>query len=121
MGAMNPQVTFDTAFFMPLPAEEEQTNAGCYGQALALWLRDQLVNRGVAVEEVLPEDFGWVVATPMAPPPSGSSSPRLNVRCASASSAGPIPRRLFRNCGVTFRCWCPPFLGCGRSPGRRRR
>ena len=114
---MSPQVTFETDIFMPLPGEEAETNPGCYGQALALWLRDQLVNRGVFVQVVLPEDFGWVVPTPTDPPPNGSSSPRLNVRCGNASSAGPIPRRLFRSCGATFRCWCPPFLGCARSPG----
>ena len=34
----NPQVTFQTDFFKPLPGEEEQTNPGCYGKALAQWL-----------------------------------------------------------------------------------
>jgi hypothetical protein len=61
ISALNPQLSFETDFFQPLPGEEEKTNPGCYGQALALWLRDQLVSRGVSVEEVLPEDFGWVV------------------------------------------------------------
>ncbi len=58
---MTPQVTFATDFFQPEPGEEELTNPGCYGRSLAHWLRDQLVHRGVSVEEVLPEDFGWVV------------------------------------------------------------
>jgi hypothetical protein len=117
MGALNPQVTFETDFFKPLPGEEEQTNPSCYGQALALWLRDQLLNRGVSVEEVLPEDFGWVVATPTDPPASGSSSLTPNVRCRSASSAVPIRRRRFRHSGARFKCWCPPFLVCGESSG----
>lgn len=56
-----PQVTFTSEFFKPLPGEEKQTNPGCYGQALATWLTDRLRERGVSVEGVIPEDFGWVV------------------------------------------------------------
>lgn len=56
-----PQVTFTSDFFKPIPGEEEQTNPGCYGQALANWLSDRLLERGVSVEGVIPEDFGWVV------------------------------------------------------------
>jgi hypothetical protein len=67
MGAITPQVTFETDFFQPLPGEEEKTNPGRYGQALAQWLREQLLNRGVSVQEVLPEDFGWVVVVARQP------------------------------------------------------
>lgn len=56
-----PQVTFTSDFFQPIAGEEEQTNPGCYGQALAHWLADRLRERGVSVEGVIPEDFGWVV------------------------------------------------------------
>lgn len=56
-----PQVTFTADFFKPIPGEEEHTNPGCYGQALALWLAERLRGRGVSVEGVIPEDFGWVV------------------------------------------------------------
>lgn len=56
-----PQVTFTADFFTPLPGEEEQTNPGCYGQALAQWMADRLRERGVSVEGLIPEDFGWVV------------------------------------------------------------
>lgn len=55
------QVTFTSDFFKPIPGEEEHTNPGCYGQALAHWLADRLRERGVSVEGVIPEDFGWVV------------------------------------------------------------
>jgi hypothetical protein len=57
----NPQVTFQTDFFKPLPGEEEETNPGRYGKALAQWLAERLKERGVAVEGVISEDFGWVV------------------------------------------------------------
>lgn len=64
---MNAQVTFETEFFQPVPGEEEKTNPGCYGQALANWLQEQLRARGVSVEEAIPEDFGWVVMTSCKP------------------------------------------------------
>ena len=57
----NTQVTFQTDFFKPIAGEDEETNPGRYGKALAQWLMAQLKQRGVAVEGVIPEDFGWVV------------------------------------------------------------
>lgn len=59
--SVNPLVTFQTEFFKPLHGEEEETNPGRYGKALAQWLAESLKMRGVAVEGVIPEDFGWVV------------------------------------------------------------
>ncbi len=56
-----PQVTFTTDFFRPIAGEEEETNPGRYGKALAHWLAEQLEERGVPVEGVIPGDFGWVV------------------------------------------------------------
>ncbi|MCX7072370.1 MAG: hypothetical protein NTW01_15435 [Gammaproteobacteria bacterium] len=58
---MKAQVTFETDFFMPVAGEEEKTSQGRFGQALAEWLQVQLTGRGVEVEGVIPEDFGWVV------------------------------------------------------------
>jgi len=58
---MGPQVTFTTDFFKPIPGEDEQTNPGRFGKALAEWLAERLKERGVSVEGVIPEDFGWVV------------------------------------------------------------
>jgi hypothetical protein len=55
------QVRFQTDFFQPEPGEEEETNAGRCGRALARWLTEKLKARGVAVEGIIPEDFGWVV------------------------------------------------------------
>ena len=56
-----PQVTFTSDFFIPIAGEEEQTSQGRYGKALAHWLAAQLKMRGVAVEGVISEDFGWVI------------------------------------------------------------
>ena len=56
-----PQITFATDFFKPMAGEEEQTNPGRYGKALAEWLAERLKERGVSIESVIPEDFGWVV------------------------------------------------------------
>ena len=58
---MKAQVTFETDFFKPEPGEEEKTNPGRFGQALARWLQEQLHARGVSVEEAIAEDFGWVL------------------------------------------------------------
>lgn len=55
------QVTFTADFFKPIAGEEEETNPGRFGKALAHWLAVQLKERGVSVEGVIPEDFGWVV------------------------------------------------------------
>ena len=57
----NAQVTFQTNFFKPIAGEDEETNPGRYGKALAQWLMERLKQRGVAVEGLIPEDFGWVV------------------------------------------------------------
>lgn len=59
--SVGPQVTFTTDFFKPTADEEEQTNPERYGKELAQWLAERLKERGVLIEEVVPEDFGWVV------------------------------------------------------------
>ena len=43
------------------PTEDEQTNPFCYGRSLAEWLRVKLTWVGYTTEEVIPEDFGWIV------------------------------------------------------------
>lgn len=55
------QLTFSTNFFKPIPGEDLETNPGCFGKDLANWLSAKLVERGMAVERVIPEDFGWVI------------------------------------------------------------
>ena len=49
---MNAQVTFQTSLFKPVPGEDEKTNPGRFGLALAEWLKPQLESRGVAVEDL---------------------------------------------------------------------
>ena len=55
------QVTFTSEFFKPSSGEDEQTNPGRFGKALAEWLAERLKERGVSIEGVIPEDFGWVI------------------------------------------------------------
>jgi hypothetical protein len=56
-----PQVTFTSDFFKPIAGEEDETNPGRFGKALAQWLAAQLREHGVSVEGIVPEDFGWMV------------------------------------------------------------
>jgi len=58
---MKTQVTFETDFFKPEPGEDQHTNPGCFGRALAVWLQAQLATRGVPSEAIIAEDFGWVI------------------------------------------------------------
>ena len=57
----SPLLTFTSSAFPVVPGEDEQTNPGIYGKALARWLSDQLRARGIAAGEVFAEDFGWCV------------------------------------------------------------
>lgn len=59
MGATS-QVTFTSDFFRPIAGEEDETTHGRYGKALAQWLAVQFRARGMSIESVIPEDFGWV-------------------------------------------------------------
>jgi hypothetical protein len=47
--------------FEPRPGEDAETNPGRYGKALAEWISTALNARGVDVEGVIPEDWGWCV------------------------------------------------------------
>ena len=55
------QVTFTSDFFKPASGEDEEISPGRYGKELAQWLATKLEERGVPVDEVIPEDFGWAV------------------------------------------------------------
>lgn len=54
-------VVFSSSKFPVEPGEDEETNPGIYGRALANWVAAKLKERSVAVERVLAEDFGWCV------------------------------------------------------------
>lgn len=67
--AFNRHLTFKSDFFKPIPGEDEETNPGCYGTALAEWLAEQLRGQGICVTGIFPEDFGWVVELSEGPCP----------------------------------------------------
>lgn len=68
---------FASPAFAVAPGEDEETNPGIFGKALAQWMAEQLALLGFSVGEVIAEDFGWCV-------PIVSKSPRLYVACANA-------------------------------------
>jgi hypothetical protein len=64
---MSNQVWFTSPFFAVEAGEDARTNPGRYGKALAQWVSERLKQRGVPVEAVLPEGFGWVVVVSRKP------------------------------------------------------
>jgi hypothetical protein len=60
-------VSFISSHFHVLQNEEEQTNPGVYGFALARWLRDRLLEKGLAAKELIPKDWGWCVVVKTKP------------------------------------------------------
>ena len=52
---------FTSDLFQIEPGEDEETNPRMYGKQLAAWIRHKLVENGYKPEEVIPEDFGWLV------------------------------------------------------------
>jgi uncharacterized oligopeptide transporter (OPT) family protein len=60
-------VSFTSTQFAIEPHEDEDTGPGIYGRALARWLAEALVSRGVAIKEVLAEDWGLCVVTQTRP------------------------------------------------------
>jgi len=49
---------FTSSLFQIEPGEDQETNPGCYGRQLAIWLKQQLELRGYSVEPVFNEDWG---------------------------------------------------------------
>jgi hypothetical protein len=72
----SPLLTFESSAFAPLPGEDEETNPGISGKALARWLSGQLRDAGFTTGDVIAEDFGWCV-------PVEAKSHSLYVACAS--------------------------------------
>ena len=56
-----PAIRFRSSNFTIDPAEDEETNPFLYGRALAQWLRQKLSSFGYTPEEIIPEDYGWIV------------------------------------------------------------
>jgi hypothetical protein len=58
---------FESSTFAITPGEDERTNPGIFGQALANWVAGQLRTRGLQVGGVIAEDFGWCVPVRIKP------------------------------------------------------
>lgn len=72
----SPLLEFESSAFPVAPGEDEETNPGIYGKALARWLAEKLRAAGIPAGEVIAEDFGWCV-------PVESRPHALYVACAS--------------------------------------
>lgn len=69
----SPLLEFESTDFAVADGEDDETNPGIYGRALAGWVAAQLK---VPEDEIIPEDFGWCVR-------AKSSPYRLYVACSS--------------------------------------
>ncbi len=58
---MKTQVEFRCSKFPPYDGEEEQINPGLWGKRLAEYLVQRLAERGIATEQIIPEDWGWYI------------------------------------------------------------
>jgi hypothetical protein len=54
-------VEFTTTYFVVVPGEDDDTNPGIFGRALAEWVAQRLQVRGVPVDRIVSEDFGRCV------------------------------------------------------------
>ena len=73
----SPLLEFKSDAFAVTPGEDEATNPGVFGKALAEWLEGELRVRGLATGAVIAEDFGWCI-------PVASKPHALYVACVSA-------------------------------------
>ena len=55
------QFWFESGLFEIEEGEDEETNPRMYGRQLSNWLRRKFIDLGYDAEEVIPEDFGWLV------------------------------------------------------------
>ena len=74
-----PLLEFESSAFAVIPGEDDETNPGIYGKALAQWLAEQLRAAGFSPGAVIAEDFGWCV-------PIESEPHSLYVACASTGA-----------------------------------
>lgn len=58
---------FESRAFAISPGEDERTNPGIFGEALANWVADQLRAHAFQVGDVIAEDFGWCVPVAIKP------------------------------------------------------
>ena len=60
---MKTEVEFTSGMFKVMPGEEQKTNPGRIGQALAEWVSKALEAESIPVARIVPEDWGWCVPT----------------------------------------------------------
>jgi hypothetical protein len=77
----SPLLLFESSAFAIVPGEDERTNPGIYGSALAAWLAEQLRSSGVPAGTVIAEDFGWCI-------PVQSKPHSLYRACANGEKPG---------------------------------
>ena len=99
----SPLLEFESSAFPVMPGEDEATNPGIYGKALAQWLAAQLRAASVPTGNVIAEDFGWCV-------PVESKPHSLYVVCASGDVSDQWRVFVFAEGGVVAR-----LLGKDRS------
>lgn len=58
---MKTQVEFRSGKFPPYEGEEEQINPGLWGKRLAEYLVQKLSENGFKTDEIIAEDWGWLV------------------------------------------------------------
>lgn len=63
MSTRSPLLNFRSSNFAVEPGEDENTNPGLFGRALAAWLGRELVP-SFDESGIVAEDFGWLVAVP---------------------------------------------------------
>lgn len=76
----SPLLEFESSAFAVVAGEDEATNPGIYGKALAEWLANELRAAGLPAGAIIAEDFGWCVPVAIAPH-------QLYVACASTEEA----------------------------------
>ena len=58
---------FNSDLFQIESGEDEETNPRMYGKQMANWVRKKLADSRYDPEEVIPEDFGWLVLCSRSP------------------------------------------------------
>ncbi len=63
MSASSLRLLFRSSRFAVQPGEDEATNPGIFGKALAEWVGTKLLE-GFTATQVIAEDFGWLIQFP---------------------------------------------------------
>jgi len=91
-----PLLHFGSYAFAVTPGEDQETNPGIFGRALASWVSEQLIGAGFHAGSFIAEDYGWCV-------PVKSPSYSLFVVCASGELATHWQIFAFAEVGLTDR------------------